>query len=99
LRAERKAGALLAKMEKAKGGQPRKNRSHAGIGSPRLADLNITPKESSRWQKLAAVPESDFEAALADPITKPTTNGIIQAAATRRTARARNGISDAAPGR
>jgi hypothetical protein len=32
---------------------------------PTLASVNITKKESSRSQELAAVPEADFEAALA----------------------------------
>jgi hypothetical protein len=79
LRAERKAGRLLAKGEKAQGGRPSKTPSStAGVST--LKDLGITPKQSSQWQKLAAVPEPQFEAALAAP-EKPTTNGIITAAA------------------
>jgi hypothetical protein len=37
-----------------------------------LSDLGITQNQSSQWQKLAAVPEPEFEAALAAP-GKPTT--------------------------
>jgi hypothetical protein len=76
LRAERKAGELLRQMEKAKGGNP--NLSHRPTGST-LSDLGITRDQSSQWQRLAAVPEPEFEAALAGS-DKPTTNGIITAA-------------------
>jgi hypothetical protein len=75
LRAERKTGELLKKMEKAKGAaQPRDAEPVS-----RLADHSITPKQSSQWQKLADVSDDQFEAALAGP-GKPTTNGIITAA-------------------
>ena len=77
LRSERKAGQLLRQMEKAKGGRPTENPSNGPRG---LADLGITYDQSSQWQRLADVPEPQFEAALAGP-EKPTTNGIIRAAA------------------
>ncbi len=49
LRAERKAGKLLAKMEKAKGGQP--YQSGGTMGSPKtLKALGVSPDQSSRWQ-------------------------------------------------
>jgi hypothetical protein len=82
LRAERKAGKLLAEIEKARAGRhPKNNRSTdtTNYSQPTLRDLNITKDQSSNWQKLAKVPEPDFEAALADPTTKPTTAGIIRA--------------------
>jgi hypothetical protein len=62
LRAERKAGQLLAQMEKAKGarfagrepdGSPR--RSPDATAEKTLADLGISKGQSSRWQKLADV--------------------------------------------
>jgi hypothetical protein len=79
LRAERKAGQLLAQMEKAKGGRPSDKTPAAAEGVSTLRDLGITEKQSSQWQKLAAVSSEEFEAALATP-DKPTTAGIIDAA-------------------
>jgi hypothetical protein len=70
LRAERKAGALLGNMEKAKGiagpGRGKAGRPARGAfnEAPTLRDLGITRDESSKWQKLAAVPQDQFEAAL-----------------------------------
>jgi hypothetical protein len=70
VRAERRAGELLAEMEKAKG--VRMNGGNTGdptmlppVNVPKLSDLGITKNESSRWQKLAAVPASQFEQAVA----------------------------------
>jgi hypothetical protein len=34
-------------------------------GAPTLSSLEISKSQSSRWQQLAAVPEAQFEAALA----------------------------------
>jgi hypothetical protein len=62
LRAERKAGQMIATMEKAKGSaQPGAGRRGAD-GMPSrtvrpLSNLGISHNQSSRWQKLAAIPE------------------------------------------
>jgi hypothetical protein len=81
LRAERRCGELLKKMEKAKGGRPVENRSHDVTGSSQqtLADFGISKPQSSRWQDLASIPEAEFEEALATPGVKPTTAGLIAA--------------------
>lgn len=78
LRSERKAGELLRAMQKAKGGNP----SHGTRGSdePTLFDLGVSYDQSSKWQRLADVPEDEFETALSDPDKKPSTAGIIAAA-------------------
>ena len=71
LRAERKAGRLLAQL-KLHGG----NRKSSGHDDRlKLADLGITQNQSKRWQKEAAIPDDAFEdyirksALLGDEIT------------------------------
>jgi hypothetical protein len=78
LRAERKAGQLLAQMEKPKAapGNQYTGPVERGDGSKTLRDLGISRDQSSRWQKLGAIPQPEFEAALAD---RPSTSGIIRA--------------------
>ena len=75
LRAERKAGQLLRDMEKAKAGRPPQNRSTDTTdyrGGKTLRELGISKDQSSKWQKLAAVPEAEFEAAA--PIRSATSS-------------------------
>jgi hypothetical protein len=78
LRAERRAGQLLRETEKAKPGPEPSDRSHRITDPATLSDLGVSKKQSSDWQKLAGVPETDFEDALKSP-EKPTTSGIISA--------------------
>lgn len=82
LRAERKAGELLRDMEKAKGAaEPGTNRgttpSHDVRASPTRSELGVSYKQSSDWQRLAKVPQDEFEAAL-NGAEKPSTAGIIR---------------------
>lgn len=67
LRAERKAGEMLAEMEKRDGGDAMKARSHdvTEVSPPSLSDLGIDKMQSSRWQREAAVDEQTFEDYLA----------------------------------
>jgi hypothetical protein len=44
----------------------------------KLDDLGITYDESSKWQKLAAIPEEEFEGTVERPGSVPTTEGVIQ---------------------
>jgi hypothetical protein len=57
LRAERKAGEMLAAMEKNEGN---KFGGNATLPPPSLDDLGIDKMQSSRWQREAAVDEYDF---------------------------------------
>ena len=83
VRAERKCGELLREMEKAKGNQ---NTGEFGGRNERppketktLAEMGITKDQSSKFQKLAAVPEEEFEKAVELSGTKPSTNHILKA--------------------
>lgn len=86
VRAERRCGELLAEMDKAKGARGQLNGRDSSGGSVvrppeqetrTLSDLGITKDQSSKWQKLAAVPEAEFEAAVSQPGIKPSTHHIL----------------------
>jgi hypothetical protein len=77
LRAERKVGQLLGETDLPTGSP---GNQHTGPlqrpeGSKTLADLGISYDQSSQWQQLAALPEAEFEDALAE--SRPSTSGII----------------------
>jgi hypothetical protein len=84
IRAERRLGEELSRLEKAKGGgdQRSDHRSHDVTGGlPTLADLGITKAQSSRWQALASIPEDDFERYIAKVIDSGedlTTAGVMR---------------------
>jgi hypothetical protein len=81
LRAERKAGLLLRVMVKAKGaaepGTQRGSTRSPDVTASTLADLGVSKDQSAKWQRLADVPDDQFEAALRDPDVKPSTTGVI----------------------
>jgi len=105
LRAERRAGELLKKTDRSKGGRPSKvkcpvcdaedgwhrrsgydcstieySRKADGSSEYRhtLAASDISERQAQRWQQLAGIPTDKFEAALVDPETKPSTNGLLR---------------------
>lgn len=89
VRAERRAGQMLAEMPKAKGTQLNGKSIGGHIVVPpkndekTLADLGITKNESSRWQKLAGVSEEQFEHAIAaakEVAGEVTTAAMLRAA-------------------
>jgi hypothetical protein len=85
LRAERRAGELLAEMDKNKGAIPgktgRKGRPVLDP-TPKLSDLGISKDQSSRWQGLAGLPDKEFE----DKVTRATDTAVtaIDAPARRK---------------
>lgn len=71
IRAERKAGEMLAKMPKAQGGQPYQEKYSTSnamvqVEAPTLSDLGIERMQSSRWQQIASLPEEVFEEHVAE---------------------------------
>lgn len=68
LRAERKAGELLAQEKLSRGGRPpnpETSNSPLQVNSgPTLEELGVTRNQSWKWQKLATIPAPDFEAAV-----------------------------------
>lgn len=62
LRAERRAGEMLAEMEKHKGGQHSRTATSAKAVEPaKLAEIGVSDNQSHRWQQMAAIPERKFE--------------------------------------
>jgi hypothetical protein len=39
-------------------------RSPGATAQPKLSELEVTKTQSSRWQRLAALPDKDFEAVI-----------------------------------
>jgi hypothetical protein len=76
IRAEVKTGELLSGSDKAKN-------QHLSAGSATrpaqtLSDMGIKKDQSSKWQKMAAIPEKEREGYLAQPGI-PSTEGMIRA--------------------
>lgn len=59
LRAERKAGRLLAEMPKQRPGEYQ--RSQHETVAPSLSDIGVSKNQSHRWQQTASVPDDVFE--------------------------------------
>ena len=85
LRAERRAGELLKELARATpqqvaaaGGNAKAGNMLSGIvadSTPYRQALDrtgIPPRTATRYQQLANIPAEDFEQALADPASKPT---------------------------
>lgn len=86
LRAERKAGELLAQVPRDKGGRPAENSPHreasfTGYQSA-IRDAGIPKATAERWQQVAAIPEPVFEDHIAhtkQAESELTTAGLIRA--------------------
>lgn len=69
LRAERRMGELLREEPKHPGGRPAKTPSHlteVSTTPPTLAERGVSEYEAKSYQRLAAVPEPEFEEAIED---------------------------------
>lgn len=85
LRAERKAGELLREMDRQPRGRPLEKTSHDVTFSPppRLEDLGIERIQASRWQQIAQVPETVFDAHISTVKAdrqELTTAGVLEVA-------------------
>lgn len=84
IRAERRAGQLLAEMERGGGGDRRSEEFQKGQAEPfeskyaeAKTEAGISDTQAKRWQKLAEIPHEEFEERLRDPEKQPTTTGLI----------------------
>lgn len=82
VRAERKCGELLGQLEKSQG---TRNDITSSGGVEQVSEFKetcdragISKDQSSNYQKLAAVPEEEFDKAVDNPAAKPSTNHIIR---------------------
>jgi|SRR5215831_571347 len=91
LRAERRAGELLAATVPHEGGRPVKKPFHNG-SDLRLHDLGINVQQSHRWQQLATLPTPTFETYILetkDRAQELTTAGALKLAREAQQAAAR----------
>lgn len=78
LRAERRLGELLKETVNHKGGRPEKRSQTVTVSNGKLPN-GVSKMQSSRWQRVAAVPESAFEEEIARAKSKsePPTRGAV----------------------
>ncbi len=71
IRAVHRAGEILAATPKHKGGRPRSKQTDDMMpGVPTLAEREINPTDSSRWQQIASIPEAVLEDYIAQRISE-----------------------------
>jgi hypothetical protein len=90
VRAERQAGAMLAQAKKngeraAGDGSINQHNRASHADTPTLAEIGVTPMQSSRWQSLASMTDEHFETAVA---TAKDTAGQVTTAFMLREAKA-----------
>jgi hypothetical protein len=84
VRAEHKAGRLLRETERAKGaqGNPRGQGGKIEVSQTATAqtldELGISRSQSSRWQKLAEIPDDELEKHLNDKEVKASTSALLR---------------------
>lgn len=91
IRAERRAGELLAERDMAKGGGDTTGDTVSPVVGqpPTLKAIGVSPKQSSRWQQAASVPEDVFEEHVAETKAKgeELTSAGVQTIAKKRKAK------------
>lgn len=98
LRAERRAGELIADKQP-KAGRPKRNGSTVEPFS--LESLGVTKKQSHRWQRLASVPEKRFDAFIAERIdgnSEITTRDALCLAKSLKKSTRKNAVIESASG-
>jgi hypothetical protein len=84
LRAERRAGEMLAESEMNKGGRPKETANTAiAVSIPTLSELGLSDKQSSDFQAIAAIPEAKFDKAVASG--KATTASLVRSSPNKKT--------------
>lgn len=85
IRAEIRTGELLKELARSEGGRPTKNASNDATSykepseyAATLESVGLSRQAANRYQQLANVPKEQIERHLADPVRKPTTNGILR---------------------
>lgn len=64
IRAGKRAGELLASVQKSKGGRPSKTTSRNGSSFPKVEELGFDHKQSHKFQRFAAVPDVQLETSI-----------------------------------
>lgn len=96
VRAQRRAGEMLAVTEKAPAGRPAVNRSSDTTNSPAtLSDMGITKDQSSNWQTLATMSDEHFEATV--EAAKDTAGEVTTAFMLREAKRGKHGKPKTGP--
>ena len=80
IRAQRKAGEILAKIEKG-AGRPNLSQPVTNFKQDTYDDIGITRQDASRWQQIATLPAETFEAFIAE--TKDEEKELTTSAALR----------------
>lgn len=96
VRAQRRAGEMLAVTEKSEGGRPSKTTtSEVEVSKPTLADMGVTFKQSSNWQTLATMSDEHFEATV--EAAKDTAGEVTTAFMLREAKRGKHGKPKTGP--
>ena len=92
VRAERRAGQLSSEMETQQGKKSTSSHDAKKSKEQQLADIGVSVQTANRWEKLAAVPEAQFEQAIAaakEVAGEVTTAAMLRATKAQEPAKAK----------